>query len=99
MLPIQLRAAAREDLKYIGRYTQQKWGREQRNQYLALLDHSFHLLANDPHLGRSCDDIRLGYRKHEVGKHVVFYRLNNGYLEIVRILHGRMDVKRHIPEG
>jgi toxin ParE1/3/4 len=96
MLQIRLRAAAREDLKSIGRYTQKKWGREQRNHYLASLDRSFQLLADDPKLGRSCDDVRLGYRKYNVGKHVVFYRLNDGCLEIVRILHGRMDVKRHI---
>jgi toxin ParE1/3/4 len=96
MLQIRIRAAAREDLKAIGRYTQKKWGREQRNRYLALIDESFHLLAVDPQKGRCCDVIRLGYRKYKVGRHVIFYRLYAAHLEIVRILHERMDVARHI---
>ncbi|OAI23100.1 type II toxin-antitoxin system RelE/ParE family toxin [Methylomonas koyamae] len=96
MLPDRLRGLAREDLKAIGRYTQKKWGRGQRNQYLAALVRSFYLLASDPQLGRRCDDVRLGYRRYEVGKHVVFFRLAEGFLEVVRILHSRMDMKRHI---
>jgi toxin ParE1/3/4 len=96
MLPIRIRAAAREDLKAIGRYTQKKWGREQRNRYLSLIDESFRLLGGDPHIGRCCEEIRPGYWKHKVGRHVVFYRVYDTHLEIVRILHERMDVIRHI---
>ena len=98
MLLVRLREAALEDLKSIGRYTQQTWGQEQRNIYLSSLNHTFKLLAREPELGRSCDEIRPGYRKHSVSKHVVFYRLNDGCLEIVRILHGHMDVERHLPD-
>jgi len=39
---------AKADLKSIGRYTAAKWGREQRNRYLVLLDASFLELAADP---------------------------------------------------
>jgi toxin ParE1/3/4 len=44
--------AAKADLKSIGRYTEDTWGREQRNRYLALLDASMHDLADNPRLGR-----------------------------------------------
>lgn len=89
--------AAKADLKSIGRYTQNTWGVEQRNRYLALLDGSFHDLAGNPLMGRDCSAIRPGYRKHQVGKHLVFYRQSaSDQIEIVRILHARMDVEARL---
>lgn len=86
--------AAKTDLKSIGRYTQDTWGVEQRNQYLALLDASFHNLAANPLMGRDCGSSRHGYHKHPVGKHLVYYRQGEtGQIEIVRILNQRMDVE------
>jgi toxin ParE1/3/4 len=73
MLSVHLSALAREDLKSIGRYTQITWGRDQRNRYLTLIDTAFQRLGSDPELGRACDDIRSGYRKYRVGRHVIFY--------------------------
>ncbi len=47
-------------------------------------------------IGRACDDVRPGYRKHAVGSHVLYYRLISGeIIDVVRILHQRMDVPRH----
>lgn len=79
---------ATDDLKAIGRYTQATWGREQRNRYLSMLDDTFHDLAANPPKGRDCSAIRDGYRKHQAGKHIIFYRsIENGFIEIVRVLH------------
>jgi len=69
-----LTEAALADLKSIGRYTADTWGREQRNRYLALLDASMNDLADNPRLGRDCGEIRAGYRRYRVGKHILFYR-------------------------
>lgn len=88
-----LTVKAKEDLKSIARYTQDAWGREQRNRYLADLDRGFQALAADPLKGRDCGDIRPGYRKYKVGQHLVFYRGIAGGIEIVRVLHGRMDIR------
>lgn len=91
--------AAKADLKEIGCYTQDTWGVAQRNRYLAMLDESFHKLSGNPLMGRDCSDIRPGYRKHHVGKHLVFYReLETSQIEIVRILHERMDMDTRIGE-
>ncbi|MBE0503502.1 MAG: type II toxin-antitoxin system RelE/ParE family toxin [Desulfuromonadales bacterium] len=80
------------DLKDIGRYTLGHWGREQRNLYLEMLDMSFQQLAAYPRTGKDCSDIRSGYRKFSAGSHVIFYRQKSkDSIEIVRILHGRMD--------
>lgn len=88
------------DLKEIGRYTQKQWGREQRNTYLALLDDCFHQLATNPLRGKDCSEIRDGYRKHPAGSHMIFYRLlSNDTIEIVRVLHGHMDVETRLSES
>ncbi len=85
------------DLKYIGRYTLEQWGREQRNLYLTMLDAAFRQLAANPLTGKDCSDIRNGYRKFNAGSHVIFYRqLSGATIEIVRILHGRMDCETRL---
>ena len=85
------------DLKDIGQYTQKHWGREQRNMYLRMLDTSFQQLAANPLVGKDCRDIRDGYRKCNAGSHVIFYSQKSGdTIEIVRILHGRMDCEARI---
>ena len=96
MQAIRLAKKAIEDLRSIAHYTQKAWGREQRNKYLSKLDESFQMLAQEPHLGRACDKIRQGYRKHHVGRHLVFYRQGNACIDIIRILHERMDIKSHL---
>lgn len=88
---------AKSDLKEIGRYTQERWGREQRDQYLTMIDACFHRLAANPLTGKDCNEIRDGYRKLNVGSHVIFYRQTlTDNIEIVRILHGRMDIETRL---
>ena len=41
-------------------------------------------------------DIRAGYYKYPTGSHVLFYRLIEGGIDVVRILHERMDFGRHL---
>lgn len=95
-MPFHLTAKARDDLKSIGRYTEETWGREQRNKYLTQLDACFHALAREPQKGRPCDYIREGYLKHHIGRHLIFYHQSGDGIEIVRILHDRMDVEAHL---
>ena len=92
----RLTRKALDDLRSIARYTQKNWGREQRNKYLSKPDESIRMLAHEPHLGRACDKIRQGYRKHHVGRHLIFYRHTSALIEIIRILHERMDVESHL---
>jgi toxin ParE1/3/4 len=97
MPKFSLTKQALEDLHEIGRYTQQQWGRERRHQYLALLDRCFHALGENPSQGQRCDEIREGYRKFPSGRHVIFYSESaGGGIEIVRVLHERMDMGTHL---
>ncbi len=94
----RLTELAKQDLRFIGRYTQVTWGKEQRNLYLAKIDAVFHLLAQEPQRGKACDDIRSGYRKYHVGRHLIFYRQSPEGLEIVRVLHDRMDIEAYFDD-
>lgn len=98
MPAFRLTAKARADLRDIGRYTQEIWGRDQRNRYLSRLDEAFHLLAREPDRGRPCDDIRQGYRQYHLGRHVIFYRQSGEAIEIIRILHERMDIEARLSQ-
>ena len=92
----RLSAKSLEDLKSIGRFTLKSWGCEQRNIYLSKIDESFHILAEQPQLGNARDDIRKGYRVYHVGRHLIFYRQKPAEIEIIRILHDRMDLETHL---
>lgn len=97
MPKLSLTKQALEDLREIGRYTQDRWGRDQRRHYLELLDRCFYALAENPNQGKRCDDIRSGYRKFPSGQHVVFYREQaTGGIKIIRVLHERMDLEVHL---
>ena len=95
MSKFELSGKAKSDLIKIAKYTQLTWGTAQRNDYLKLLDNTFHQLADEPMLGVNCDDIREGYRKRPQGSHVIYYKEHKTkQILIVRILHKSMDVNR-----
>jgi len=100
MKPFALTQKAKADLRGIAIYTEQRWGRDQRNLYIKQLDDAFRFLAGNPLAGKSCDDIKAGYRKFPQGSHVIFYRDGTDcVVEIVRILHESMDVDSVLTGG
>ncbi|SFX80193.1 type II toxin-antitoxin system RelE/ParE family toxin [Marinospirillum alkaliphilum] len=93
MKPFVLTQAAQNDLREIALFTQRRWGKDQRNAYLKQLDDTFWLLAENPDIGKSCDEIRQSYRKFPQGSHIIFFQqINSHQIKIVRILHKSMDV-------
>ena len=66
-------------------YTFRTWGEIQTDRYLRQLEDCCQLLADNPALGRQCDEIRLGLRRMKQGKHVVFYRQEPGSMLGCRI--------------
>ena len=89
--------AAEADLTAIGRYTAETWGPEQKGRYLAQIREKFVQLRQMPSLGRPRDEIRPGYRSISAGRHIVFYLETDNLIEIIRILHDRMDLHRQFP--
>ena len=88
---------AKADLKSIATYSQKKWGKAQRRIYIRQFDNVFHMLSKTPSIGNNCDFIKPGYLKFPVSSHIVFYHSNSqSNIEIVRILHKRMDAKSQL---
>jgi toxin ParE1/3/4 len=87
---------ARGDLEEIWEYTVGRWGRTQAETYMRTIQEAIESVAIAPRRGRNCDEIRPGYFKFAVGSHIVFYRLTKSAVDVVRILHQRMDFIRHL---
>lgn len=89
-----LSPAAQADLEQIWDYTAGRWGVDQAEEYVRELQYVIERVAANPRIGRSCDDIRRGYRKLSAGSHTLFYRLaTDGVVNVVRVLHQRMDTE------
>lgn len=96
MTPLKLRPRANTDLAGLWRYTAKEWGAGAADIYVRQFDEAFARLARNPEIGPRCDDIRPGYRKYLVGRHLIFYRLRENEIEVIRILHMSMDLTRHL---
>ena len=94
MKAFELTRKAKEDLRKIARFTEKRWGREQRFLYIKQFDDVFHLLAETPSVGKQCDFIKEGYRRFPQSSHIIFYREGKkSKIIIIRILHKNMDVE------
>ena len=89
---------ATEDLYKIWAYTVDTWSEEQADTYYALLVAGMNEVAGAPdRIGKPYDEIYPGLRAYHVGRHMLFYILqNNGRVLIVRIFHEAMDYARHL---
>ena len=87
---------AQADVEDIWNYTAENWGEPQAERYIRQLQPAIQAISADPRKGQSCEDIRPGYRKYPVGSHVLFFRIVDGVVDVVRILHQRMDFMRHL---
>jgi toxin ParE1/3/4 len=91
--------AAQADLSEIWDYTCEHWGSAQAEIYVREFQRSIERIAHHPLIGRPCDEVRAGYRRHAVGSHTLYYRIvGDDLVDVVRVLHKRMDVDRHLDE-
>ena len=86
---------AKADLRGIWIYTEDRWGEEQADRYYREIIKTIELLAAGGRQGHKAD-VRDGYLKYPVGRHFVYYAKRNGTIKVVRVLHGSMDVERHL---
>ncbi|MDP2715412.1 type II toxin-antitoxin system RelE/ParE family toxin [Rheinheimera sp.] len=89
----KLRQHAKDDLEQIWLYSAEQWGKAQAARYLSQLFRSLNQLAQNPALGIKRDDVRAGYFSFSVLQHRVFYLQDVRGIDVVAIIHQRMDVK------
>lgn len=91
--------AARSDLRKIWFYTAENWSAEQADRYVTLVDAAFRRLAAGEMSGRNADEFRRGYLRLTVESHFVFYRVDDsGGVEIMRVLHQRMNLSERLQD-
>ena len=60
---------------------------------ISALTQRFHLLTRHPFLGRARADLGLDRRSYSVGNYVIIYRVVDGAVQILRVVHGRRDIE------
>lgn len=92
----RLSPSAERDLENIFEYTTKQWGLDQANLYIDRLISVFEELSTSPSSVPACDHIRPGYRRRLVEKHIVYFRITDYGIAVIRILHERMNVKKYL---
>jgi len=96
--PYVISKKAISDLEEIWLYTATNWSITQADRYYSLILDEISHLCKHPAIGKSMDHVRNGYRASKVKSHVIFYRVVNESVEIIRILHERMDIDRRLTD-
>lgn len=95
-LSLVLSPAAREDLRAIHQYGARQWGKPRSNEYMNSLKDKLWLILEQPEIGAVRSELSPDVRSVSVASHVIFYRVQREQLQIIRILHGRQDLTRHL---
>jgi len=99
MAKYKLTNKAVEDLSKIWDYTFEVWSEKQADKYYEILISNCQEIADNPSLGKNYDGITQKLLGIKVNRHIIFYRTSiENYIEITRILHERMDLKKRILE-
>ena len=91
MAEFRLSPAAQVDLDGIFDYSVRKWGIGQAVRYTQELENLCVELAEAPTQASDCGHIRPGYRRGAVGRHFIYFRVEDFGIAVIRILQcGRL---------
>lgn len=90
---------ATADLTEIWNFSCDKWSEDQADRYYFMLIENCHQIAINPGSGKKYSGLPENLRGFKAGSHLIFYReLSENEVEIIRILHKKMDLKNRITE-
>jgi toxin ParE1/3/4 len=99
MPEFKLTNKAVEDLSKIWDYTFEVWSETQADKYYESLISNCQEITDNPNSGKNYEGITKNLLGMKTNRHIIFYRpLNENYVEITRILHERMDLKKRMKE-
>ncbi len=82
----QLSILAQAHLRKIKNYTVSNYSEMQWLHYKETLLSGFQMLANNPAVGRSCDDIYSGGFYFPIAKHTAYFTKEDGFILVVAVL-------------
>ena len=99
MAEYKLTIKATKDLRNIWNYTFDTWSENQADKYYYMILDSCQEIADGKVKGKKYAGIYSGLSGIRAGKNIIFYRqITIDRVEIARILHERMDLRRRIRE-
>jgi toxin ParE1/3/4 len=99
MAKVILRQEAINDLNNIWIYTFEEWSETQADQYYNTLKFACKQVGLNPDMGKHYNAINKNLLGLKIGKHIIFYHIfSKDQIEIIRILHERMDLKSKLNE-
>ena len=87
---------AESDLESIAAYSYLEFGEETTIKYTTDIYDNISLINRDPCIGKERYGVPSVILGRKSGRHVIFYRVQENTIYIIRILHETMDHGRHI---
>lgn len=88
---------ALDDLLSIWEYTSERWDDGRADLYIDAITVRFAWLTRNTGLWRDRPELGEGLHSYPERSHVIIFRRTDRGMEILRVLHERMDLERHIP--
>lgn len=92
----KLSKLAQIHLRKIKNYTIENFSDTQWQKYKDSLLSGFQMLAENPELSRSCDEIYNGGFYFSIGKHTAYFTKENGFILIVAVLGQSQLPQKHL---
>ena len=86
---------ADKDLEDIFDLTFDEFGFDQAEKYLLEIEEIFQNLIINPQIGKKRDEIKQGLYSFPKDNHIIFYRILDNHIRIVRVLHGSRDIPKY----
>ena len=90
---------ALEDINNIWIYTAENWSVEQADRYYNLIIDEIEYIVGNLNMARDFGKIRKSYKYSKVKSHLIFFKKDKtNEIEVVRVLHERMDIESRLTE-
>lgn len=90
---------ALEDINKIWIYTEENWSEEQAERYYNLIFDEIEYIVANFEMARDFENVRKNYKYSKVKSHLIFFKKTKANeIEIIRILHERMDIGNQLGE-
>lgn len=90
-MQLQISSTAKTDLREIWRYVAVD-NLDAADRLIETIYEEFELLRNRPKLGRKRDDLAPDLRSFPISSYLIFYRITENCIKIMRVLSGYRDI-------
>ena len=88
-----------DDINNIWIYTAENWSTEQADRYYNLILDEIEYIADNFEAARDFGKVRKDYRYSKIKSHLIFFKKTKDRpIEVVRVLHERMDIENRLTD-